>query len=97
MTAFWNAMANLVGFDPVPFGDTPPGLLDPKERLEARAQVEAIVAKDIFGLAREDVEYILETFPIVRESDMERYGDYRTKLLILENYDATTSAPPSPR
>ncbi|MGO9809300.1 MAG: Eco57I restriction-modification methylase domain-containing protein [Isosphaeraceae bacterium] len=97
MTAFWNVMANLVGFDPVPLGDTPPGLLDPEERLEARARVEAIVAKEIFGLAREDVEYILETFPIVRESDIERYGDYRTKLLILEHYDATTSATASPR
>lgn len=30
------------------------------------------------------VEYILEQFPIVRRKDEERYGEYRTKRLILE-------------
>jgi hypothetical protein len=42
----------------------------------------------LYGLMREELAYILEMFPIVRREDEERYGEYRTKRLILENYDA---------
>jgi hypothetical protein len=35
------------------------------------------------------VAYIMDTFPIVRRRDEEKYdGDYRTKRVILEIYDA---------
>ena len=72
--------------------------LKPGSYTHPRLQEAMICARrTVLGLAREDVEYVLETFPIVRESDIERYGDYRTKLLILEHYDATISAPVSPR
>lgn len=37
--------------------------------------------------AGKDLDYILETFPIVKRKDMERYGTYRTKELILSHYD----------
>jgi hypothetical protein len=56
--------------------------------LDARAQIDAIVAREVFGLSREELNYILETFRIVRESDIAGYNDYRTKHLILEHYDA---------
>jgi len=36
---------------------------------------------------RDDVDYILETFPIVKRKDVEKHGDYRTKLVILDIYD----------
>ena len=90
-------MAEQGWVDPIAEGSMPPGFVDPEERLDARAQIDAIVAREVFGLSREEVDYILETFPIVKEADIARYGDYRTKLLILEHYDATTSAPASPR
>jgi len=32
--------------------------------------------------------YILDTFPIVRRKDEQRYREYRTKRMVLENYDA---------
>jgi hypothetical protein len=32
--------------------------------------------------------YIMDTFPIVRRKDEAAYGEYRTKRLILERYDA---------
>jgi hypothetical protein len=44
--------------------------------------------KALFPTPRHAVEYILEQFPIVRRKDEERYGEYRTKRLILEIYDA---------
>jgi len=33
------------------------------------------------------VEYILEQFPIVRRKDEKRYGEYRTKRLVLEAWE----------
>jgi hypothetical protein len=38
------------------------------------------------------VEYILDQFPIVRRKDEERFGEYRTKRLILEIYQAMGAA-----
>jgi hypothetical protein len=36
---------------------------------------------------RDDVDYIMETFPIVKRKDEARHGEYRTKRLILEIFD----------
>lgn len=41
----------------------------------------------LYGIPRDDVDYIMETFPIVKRDDVQRHGDYRTKLLILDVYD----------
>jgi hypothetical protein len=42
-----------------------------------------------FPAARDAVSYILDTFPIVKRKDEERFnGDYRTKRVIIETYDA---------
>ncbi len=41
---------------------------------------------------REAVDYIMDTFPIVRRKDEETYGEYRTKRVILEIYDAMQEA-----
>jgi len=46
----------------------------------------------LFGLGRDDVDHILEAFPIVRRRDEELHGDYRTKRVILEIYDAMAEA-----
>jgi hypothetical protein len=40
-----------------------------------------------FATPRQAVEFVMETFPIVRKRDLARYGDYRTKLMILDIYD----------
>jgi hypothetical protein len=46
----------------------------------------------LYGISRDDVDYIMETFPIVKRHDEERYGEYRTKRVILEMYDAMAEA-----
>ncbi|MBZ0306863.1 MAG: hypothetical protein K8I82_12410 [Anaerolineae bacterium] len=33
----------------------------------------------LYHIAREDVDYIMDTFPIVRRKDEDQHGDYRTK------------------
>ena len=34
-----------------------------------------------------DVDFIMETLPLVRGKDEQQYGEYRTKRVILEIYD----------
>jgi hypothetical protein len=41
----------------------------------------------LFGVRREDVDYIMDSFRIVKRKDETAYGEYRTKRLILEIYD----------
>jgi hypothetical protein len=40
-----------------------------------------------FPTPRDAVAYIMDTFPIVKRQDIEKHGDYRTKLVILDIYD----------
>ena len=42
----------------------------------------------LYGIERDDVDYIMETFPIVKRKDTAAHGEFRTKRLILEIYDA---------
>ena len=44
------------------------------------------------GISRDDVDYIMETFPIVKKKDVAAHGSYRTKEKILEVYDSMQSA-----
>jgi hypothetical protein len=64
---------------------------DPERRFLLRAELDAAFFH-IYGVSQDDTGYILDTFPIVRHKDEERYGEYRTKRLILEIYDAMQKA-----
>jgi len=39
------------------------------------------------GATWHELDYILDTFGIVRRKDEERYGEYRTKRMVLEAYE----------
>ena len=41
----------------------------------------------LYGLECDQLSYLRDTFPIVRRKDEARYGEYRTKRLVLENYE----------
>ena len=41
----------------------------------------------LYGIKRDDVTYIMDTFPIVKRREELAYGEYRTKRVILEIYD----------
>jgi N-6 DNA Methylase len=64
---------------------------DRERRFILRAELDAAFFY-LYGISREDVEYILETFPIVKRKDEQQYGEYRTKRVILEIYDEITRA-----
>ncbi|MCG5216113.1 Eco57I restriction-modification methylase domain-containing protein [Streptosporangium soli] len=46
----------------------------------------------LYGIARDDVAYVMDTFPIIKRKDEATYGEYRTKRLILGLYDAMQDA-----
>ena len=64
---------------------------DEERRFLMRAELDAAFFK-LYGIERADVDYIMETFPIVKRKDEQQYGVYRTKQLILEVYDAMAEA-----
>ncbi|MFE7813132.1 Eco57I restriction-modification methylase domain-containing protein [Streptomyces sp. NPDC057433] len=60
-------------------------------RRQLRAELDALFFH-LYAVSREDVDYILDTFTIVRRKDEARYGTYRTKDLILVEYDRMAAA-----
>ncbi|MGH3634773.1 MAG: Eco57I restriction-modification methylase domain-containing protein, partial [Mycobacterium sp.] len=58
---------------------------------QARAELDAAFFH-LYGIERDDVEYIMETFPIVKRKDIAAHGEYRTKRMILAIYDAMAEA-----
>ena len=61
------------------------------ERLLRRCECDAAFFH-LYGIERDDVDYIMETFPIVKRKDIAEHGEYRTKRMILEIYDAMAAA-----
>lgn len=90
MNALWDEMAQS-GVVPARKATEIPGVLDATERLHARAEVEARLAL-LYGLQRDELAHVLDTFPIVKKDDEKAHGEYRTKRLILEIYDAMAEA-----
>ncbi|MHC5902394.1 Eco57I restriction-modification methylase domain-containing protein [Streptomyces sp. S6] len=83
-------------YDIAPFardlGDSrPPFHWNEGRRTVIRAELDAAFFH-LYGISREDVDYILDTFPIVRRKDEAKYGTYRTKDLILAEYDRMAAA-----
>lgn len=64
---------------------------DEQRRATLRAELDAAFFR-IYGVKRDDVDYIMETFPVVKRRDIERFGSFRTKDLILQVYDAMAEA-----
>ena len=69
----------------------PPFRWDEDRRFEMRVELDAAFFH-LYDIARDDVDYIMETFPIVKRKDEQRYGSFRTKELILDAYDAMAEA-----
>jgi hypothetical protein len=65
---------------------------DEERRFQLRCELDALFGH-LYGLARDEFSYILETFPIVKRKDEAKFGKYRTKLVILEEFDKLADAP----
>lgn len=64
---------------------------DEERRFLLRSELDAAYFH-LYGIERDDVGYIMDTFPIVRRKDESKYGEYRTKETILEMYDQMKAA-----
>ena len=69
----------------------PPFRWDEERRFLLRCELDAAYFH-LYGIARHDVDYIMDTFPIVKRKDEAAHGEYRTKRVILEIYDAMQQA-----
>jgi hypothetical protein len=64
---------------------------DEERRFLLRCELDAAYFH-LYGIEREDVDYILETFPIIKRKDEQAHGEYHTKSVILEIYDVMQRA-----
>jgi hypothetical protein len=71
--------------------DGPPFRWDDERRFIIRCELDAAFFH-LYAISRDDADYIMETFPIVKRKDDTRYGEYRTKRVILEIYDEMEQA-----
>lgn len=70
----------------------PPFVWDAERRFQIRCELEAAMFL-AYGVDRASVEHILDSFPVCRRYDMERFsGKYRTKDTILSVYDGMADA-----
>ena len=82
---------DLAGFAEDLGWDGPPFRWDDERRILLRAELDACFFH-LYGFDRDDIAYIMDTFPIVRRKDEAAHGEYRTARLILESYDAMAKA-----
>ncbi len=76
----------------------PPYIFDDTKRAVLRAELDAYYAR-LYGLTRQELQYILEpqsvmgedypseTFRVLKDNEIAKYGEYRTQRLVLEAWD----------
>jgi hypothetical protein len=63
-----------------------PFVFNSKERHKLKCELDAIIAH-IYDIEKTDLDYMLETFPILKNREMQNYSKYYTKETILQLYD----------
>jgi hypothetical protein len=71
--------------------DGKPYMWNSDRRFLLESEIDAAFFR-LYSLSRSDVEYILDSFPVVRNIDERAYSEFRTKRVVLEIYDALASA-----
>ena len=100
MAEFWNVTAPVLDLNPVT--DSP--VDDPEQRRVLRAELDVLIARDVFGITRDEMRYLLdptdvlgadcgfETFGALKRAEEKHWnGCFRTRDLILETWDCFRS------
>jgi len=66
--------------------DRLPDRRDTGDRAQLRAEIDAYVAH-LYGLSRDDFEYIFSTFPVLERKENQAFGEFQSKRKCLEEYD----------
>lgn len=69
----------------------PPFRWLPERRELIRAELDAAMFH-VYGLTRPEVEHVLDSFFVVRKYEERDHGEFRTKRLVLDRYDAMAEA-----
>ena len=69
-----------------------PFVWDDERRFLLRCELDALYFH-LYSIGRDDVDYIMDTFPIVKKKDITAHGEYRTKRVILKMYDQMADLP----
>jgi hypothetical protein len=70
----------------------PPFPWDEERRIQLRCELDAAFFH-LYGVERDDADYIMDTFHVVKQNDEGRFGEYRTKRLILESFERVATQP----
>ena len=76
------AFAHDLGYVDAAGAVKPPFVWDADDRAHRMARLDALFFH-LYGLSADDADYILSTFPIVREKDLAAFGSFRTRDWIL--------------
>jgi hypothetical protein len=97
LAAVGREMSELPKIVGIPEGITP--VDNPDERARLFAEIEVLVAREVFGLTRDELRYVLdpdnllgqgsgiETFRVLRDREKRQLGEYRTQRLVQEAWD----------
>ena len=64
----------------------PPFRWDPERRFRLRCELDACFFR-LYGLTRQEVDYVLGTFPIVEKNEVKTWGEYRTRRVVGEVFE----------
>ena len=71
--------------------DDPPFIWDSDRRFQLQCEIDAAFFR-LYGISRDDAAYVLDTLQVLKHSDKREHGEYRTKRVVIETYDALKSA-----
>jgi hypothetical protein len=84
---FWNQMSEYGWVRPVSEGTVPaPASVTPEVREIDRAELDALVAWDVFRLTEAELSNVMDSFPVLRRRELSARGEFRTKRLVMEAY-----------
>jgi hypothetical protein len=63
-----------------------PFLWEDSKRAQIRAEIDAVVAK-AYGISRDEYSHIIDSFHILRDKEMDTFGDYITKTICMQKFD----------
>ena len=91
MIHFWKEIANAGWCSAWNTETEVPGTLAETERLRIRAEIDVIVARDLFSLSQKEINYILSTFPVAKRYEEAAHNESRSQRLINEMYASLDS------
>jgi hypothetical protein len=86
MTGYWDALAAEGWVPSRSKPDEIPGILDEPKRHQIRAEIDAIVAKHLYGLTEQELDFAMDSFPTLHRRDVRDFGAPVTRNAVIAAY-----------